>query len=93
MWVARPHIDLTKLAAGLEAARDAGVAAARQIAVEQAARYGLTVETCLEYFQKYLYFTLGPRQQQGLELFYHRAVQVGLAPAGREHLLLTQSAS
>jgi chorismate dehydratase len=93
MWVARPHVDLSGLAAGLEAARDAGVAAAREIAAQQAARYSLTYEACLDYFEKYLYFRLGPRQQQGLELFYHRAVEVGLAPAGREHLLLMQSPS
>ncbi|MCC6510585.1 MAG: menaquinone biosynthesis protein [Pirellulaceae bacterium] len=91
MWVARPHVDLSGLALGLEAARDAGVASAQEIAQQQAARYGLSIEKCLEYFQKFLYFKLDMRQQQGLELFYHRAVEVGLAPAGREHLLLVHS--
>ncbi len=88
----RPRAE-HELATGLEVARDAGVAAARQIAAEQASHYGLSVQACTDYFEKFLYFTLGPRQQQGLELFYQRAVEVGLAPAGREHLLLTQSPS
>ena len=93
MWVARPHVALPQLALGLEAARDAGVAAAKEIAADQADHYGLTYQACLDYFEKYLYFRLGPQQQQGLELFYHRAVEVGLAPAGREHLLMMQSPS
>ena len=88
MWVARPVEDPARLSAGLEAARDAGLRAAHEIAVEQAERYGLTVEACTAYFERFLHFKLGLREQRGLELFYQRAVEVGLAPSGREHLLL-----
>lgn len=93
MWVARTDRVTADLAAGLEAARNAGLSAAHQIAVEQAPRYGLTTQECVGYFQKSLHFKLGVQEQKGLELFYHRAVQVGLAPADREHLLLTQTLS
>lgn len=93
MWVARSQLECGRLAVGLEAARDAGLRAARQIASEQAVPYGLTVEACTDYFEKFLHFRLGVREQKGLELFYQRAVVVGLAPAGREHLLLTHSTS
>ncbi len=95
MWVARPRfdssLDTTRLALGLEAARDAGLRDAQQIAAVQAPRYGLTVEACSDYFLKHLHFQLGPREQKGLELYYHRAVEFGLAPAGREHLLLVHT--
>jgi chorismate dehydratase len=88
MWVARPVEDPARLSAGLEAARDAGLRAAREIAVEQAEHYGLTVEACTAYFEKFLHFKLGLGEQRGLELFYQRAVEVGLAPSGRDYLLL-----
>jgi chorismate dehydratase len=88
MWVARPVAGLPQLAAGLEAARDAGVQAARTIAAQQAEHYGLSVEACAGYFEKHLHYRLGTGEQRGLELFYQRAAAVNLAPAGREHLLL-----
>ncbi len=37
---------------------------------------------CLSYLRDNLHFYLGPREQRGLELFYERAVELGLAPAG-----------
>jgi chorismate dehydratase len=88
MWVARPLANLADLAAGLEAARDAGLQASREIAAEYAPLHGLTLDACSDYFEKFLHFRLGTREQRGLELFYRRAVAVGLAPAGREHLLM-----
>lgn len=87
MWVARPGEGMPCLADGLEAARDAGVRAADEIAAEHAANYGLSLQACRDYFLKYLHFQLGEQEHQGLELFYRRAVDVGLAPAGRDHLL------
>jgi chorismate dehydratase len=88
MWVARPSPNLTELAAGLEAARDAGLRDCAAIAAQYAPLHGLTLEGCTDYFQKFLHFRLGMREQRGLELFYRRAVEVGLAPRGREHLLM-----
>lgn len=88
MWVARPLPHLADLAAGLEAARDAGLRDSREIAGQYAPRHGLTLEACRDYFEKFLHFRLGAREQRGLELFYQRAVEAGLAPRGREHLLM-----
>jgi chorismate dehydratase len=88
MWVARPLPNLAELAAGLEAARDAGLQDCQAIAAEHAPLHGLTLEACSDYFQKFLHFKLGVLEQRGLELFYQRAVEVGLAPGGREHLLM-----
>ena len=92
MWVARPLREVARLAAGLESVRDAGLRAAREIAAKESAHYGLTTGACADYFEKFLHFRLGIREQRGLEMFYQRAVAARLAPAGREHLLL-QSAS
>ena len=43
---------------------------------------GLTAPQCLAYLRDNLYFYLGPSEQRGLELFYARAVHLGLAHAG-----------
>jgi len=88
MWVARPTDCQSELAAGLEAARDAGLAAAEDLAQAHAAQYGLSPAACLDYFRKFLHFKLGVQELRGLELFYRRAVQCGLAPAGLDHLIM-----
>ncbi len=92
MWVARSNNDKptrdSALITGLEAARDEGVQAARQIAHSLAHQYGLTEEACYEYFTRYLHFQLGTRELRGLELFYQHAVRMGLAPAGREDFMV-----
>jgi chorismate dehydratase len=66
----------------LSTARDEGVAHLDEIAEREAAPLGLTRPQCLSYLQDNLHFYFGPREQRGLELFYNRAVQMGLAPAG-----------
>ena len=82
MWVARPGIDTTELAAKLSAARDQGVAHLTQIARAEASRYELSYDQCLRYLRDNLHFTLGPRELAGLRLYYQHAVGLDLAPAG-----------
>ncbi len=82
MWTARAGSDLDDLAAGLGQARDAGLSHLDEIARREAPALGLTVPQCLAYLRDNLYFYLGPREQSGLELFYTRAVRLGLAAAG-----------
>ncbi len=82
MWTARAGVELDGLDGALAAARDAGVAHLPQIAEAEAAALGLTVPQCLAYLRDNLYFYFGPREQRGLELFYRRAAQLGLAPEG-----------
>ncbi len=84
MWVARAGAELEGLDAALAEARDAGVAHLEEIAEREAAPLGLTRPQCLSYLRDNLYFYLGPREQRGLELFYRKASQLGLAPAGVE---------
>ncbi len=84
MWVARGGVDLAGLDTALAESRDAGLAHLSEIAAREAAPLGLTRPQCVSYLRDNLYFYLGPREQRGLELFYHKAAQLGLAPRGVE---------
>lgn len=84
MWVARPGIDTEELEVQLAHARDRGLENVRAIAAREAPKHGLTTQQCLDYFQRNLYFYLGPRERSGLKLYYEHAVRMGLAPAGCE---------
>ncbi|MGD9719702.1 MAG: menaquinone biosynthetic enzyme MqnA/MqnD family protein [Pirellulales bacterium] len=84
MWVGRAGVDLSGIDTGLAEARDAGVARLEEIAEREAASLGLTRPQCLSYLRDNLHFYLGPREQRGLELFYRKAVELGLAPGGIE---------
>jgi chorismate dehydratase len=84
MWVARAGTELGGLEAALCEARDAGLAHLEDIAEREAAPLGLTRPQCVSYLRDNLYFYLGAREQRGLELFYNKAAQLGLAPSGVE---------
>jgi chorismate dehydratase len=82
MWVARAGVDLQDVDVALAESRDQGLRHLEEIAALEAAPLGLTERECLLYLRDNLYFHLGPREQQGLELFYDHAVRLGLAPPG-----------
>lgn len=87
MWTARAGIDPALLAdvdIALREARDEGLARLPEIAEREAAGVKLTPGECISYWRDNLYFYLGPREQQGLALYYRHAAQLGLAPPGRE---------
>jgi chorismate dehydratase len=84
MWVGRAGANLDGLDDALSLARDFGVAHIDQIAEREAAALGLTRPQCAAYLRDNLYFHLGPREQRGLELFYRKAAELGLAPGGVE---------
>lgn len=84
MWSARAGVDLQGVDAALGAARDLGLARLAEIAARESAALGLSRPECLTYLRDSLYFFLGPRELRGLELFYRRARQLGLAPPGVE---------
>jgi chorismate dehydratase len=84
MWVARTGVELEGLDTALCEARDAGLAHLNDIAQREAASLGLTRPQCVSYLRDNLHFYLGPREQRGLELFYQKAAQLGLAPSGVE---------
>lgn len=85
MWVTRndlPAESWKYVEAALSAARDQGVEHLEEIAEREAAALALTPGECLTYLRDNLHFYLGPREQQGLQLFYERSVSLGLAPSG-----------
>jgi chorismate dehydratase len=84
MWVARAGVDLQGIDQALRECRDAGLEHLEEIAAAEAAPLGLTQRECIAYLRDNLYFYLGPREQKGLEMFYRRASQMGLAPEGLE---------
>ncbi len=82
MWIARPEVELGRLAERLAAARDRGVAHLDAIAREEAPSLPIDEAECLAYLRDNLSFMLGPRQRQGLARFYELAGRHGLAPRG-----------
>jgi chorismate dehydratase len=84
MWIARPGIDLPGFDKLLSLARDEGVKKIPEIARLEAADGWISEQECLTYLRDHLHFYLGPREMQGLELFYQKAKDHGFAPAG-EH--------
>ena len=93
MWVARAGADLTELDATLTAARDRGVLQLAEIARQGAGSLGISQAECLAYLRDNLQFQLGPRQQQGLQLFADLAAQHGLIPPGVELGFYDQNAA
>jgi chorismate dehydratase len=81
MWTTRAGADLGGLDLALREARDEGIAHLSEIAAHEAPRVGLSFDECLTYLRDNLYFYLGPREQQGLQLFSSHAARLGLAPA------------
>ena len=82
MWVARNDVgDIDTI---LNIARDNGVAHLSEIAQREHAAVGLTYAQTLHYLRDNLYFHLGPRERQGLQLYYEHACRLGLAPEGRD---------
>jgi cyclic dehypoxanthinyl futalosine synthase len=78
LWVARAGLECPGLAEVLSAARDDGIGRLGEIARAAAPEVGLPESACLAYLRDHLHFHLGPRQRQGLELFYTLAARHGL---------------
>jgi chorismate dehydratase len=84
MWTARNDTDLSGIDDALRAARDSGVHHLEEIARSECDASGMTFDDCLAYLRDNLHFFLGPRERQGLELFYRHACEIGLAPEKAE---------
>ena len=82
IWVARSGVDLQGVDLALRQARDLGVQHLDEIADQEAAKLGLSHPECVSYLRDNLYFHLGPREQQGLALYYQLASEMKLAPEG-----------
>lgn len=83
-WTARVDTDLQGVDAALSEARNEGVTHLEEIAAAESAALGLSRPECLAYLRDNLHFHFGPRERQGLELFYQLAAGLGLGPGGME---------
>ncbi len=84
MWVARPDVDVSEVAAILSAARDEGIRQVAQIASGEAAAMGISMQLAIEYLRDTLHFALGREECEGLQRFYELCVANDLAPRGLE---------
>jgi chorismate dehydratase len=77
-WVGHRLPQEDDIAARLDAARDRGVADARDIAARCAGEYGLTSARCREYLTERLSYHLGPRQLAAIDRFRDEALTLKL---------------
>jgi chorismate dehydratase len=82
MWVARRDADLTDVSAALRTAKQLGVRNVYEIAEREGPPLGLSVAEAVRYLTEYIRFDFGPRETEGLRLFYESAVNLKLAPDG-----------
>jgi chorismate dehydratase len=82
VWAVRPGADLGPVAAALQRAKVAGVAAAGAIAQREAPGLGLDAGYCRRYLSTIIHYDLGPRERAGLRHFAALAGELGLAPRG-----------
>jgi chorismate dehydratase len=80
LWIARPEVDLGNLPHRLAECRATGLADARAIAEEAAARLGLDPVACYEYLTEVLSYDLGEPERAGLRHFARLAARLDLAP-------------
>ena len=81
-WVARADAPLERIMDVLASARDAGLAARDQIVAEAPAACGVPADVARRHLFEQIQYGFGPKEQQGLEVFYRMAAQEGLAPDG-----------
>ncbi len=82
MWVARRDADLSEVSRALRQAKQQGTRNVQTIAERNGPPLGLTVTETVRYLTEYIRFDFGPREVEGLKLFYESAVKLGLAPEG-----------
>src|ERR1022692_455853 len=82
-WAAHRQAATPELAATLESWRDRGMAEIEEIVREESSRRYLSPEVVRAYLTENIHFTLDAACQEGLELYYRWAGELGLAPLGR----------
>ncbi|QDU56468.1 menaquinone biosynthetic enzyme MqnA/MqnD family protein [Aeoliella mucimassa] len=79
-WVAGPEMpyDVGRLATVLEQVRDQGLAAVDTIATRESTKLGIERELAYHYLSENLHFRMGPAEQQGIEQYARRCVELKL---------------
>lgn len=81
VWVARPGVETSSLAAALTEARNRGEQSLETIARREAEALNLPLATAMQYLKRHLHFRLGSAERSGLRWFRELAVRNGLVPA------------
>jgi chorismate dehydratase len=82
-WAAHTKAATPELAATLESWRDRGMAEIDEIIREESIKRYLSLEVVRAYLTENIHYTLDAACQEGLELYYRWAGELGLAPLGR----------
>ncbi len=80
VWAAHSTSDVNRLDRILSLSRDRGLREIKEISVQQAPRYDLSQDECLNYLQDNLYFNLGVDEKVGMDLFLRNAAELLLIP-------------
>ena len=80
MWVTLDRSPAPEIIEALGDARDHGVSLIEQIAEREAATYGLSVESCVQYLRSHLNFFIGEEERQALTLFQNYLYELNLIP-------------
>ena len=81
-WVARSDGPLERLTALLSGALARGLEAREALAAEAPKANGVRAEVALRYLTEQIRYNFGPKEQEGLRVFYRMATEEGLAPDG-----------
>ncbi len=81
-WVARADGPLDRLAALLSAALERGLEAREALAAQAPETNGVQADVALRYLTEQVRYNFGPKEQEGLRVFYRMAAEEGLAPDG-----------
>lgn len=80
MWVTLDENPQPEVIQALSEARDYGVEQIPRIASREAAKYGLSVESCTDYLQRNLHFYLGEKERTALERFQQNLFELKMIP-------------
>ena len=82
IWAVREGVNLREAEHAFARAKVFGLANAGEIAAREGAALELDPGYCRRYLTNIIHYDLGPRELEGLELFYSHAVSIGAAPEG-----------
>jgi chorismate dehydratase len=82
VWAVRSGVDLGDVADALGEAKRRGLEQIGPIAAREAPLLGLDAGFCRRYLQSIIQFDLGPRELDGLRLYYKLASEAGLVRPG-----------
>jgi chorismate dehydratase len=81
VWCARPGVLLGDLPKKLVAARERGLASARQLVDKHGVPRGWPAGVALQYLTVYLHYDIGERQLEAIRTFHELAAECGVIPS------------